>query len=144
MAPVRRRTRNPRKRDPNSQNLRELALFLDQESDFRLGLAMYDVPQTREVALKRLAIEPADRPVHLLRLDLSREPEETFLLRGLEDLLHVTLVPEGKHPAVIVVGLEATIDFRPDPAACSSREANSSAMPIFSAMPFPGALRCLW
>ncbi len=117
MAPVRRRTRNPRKRDPNSQDLREVALFLDQGSVFRLGLAMYDVPQTREDALNRLAIELADRPVHLLRLDLSREPEETFLLRRLEDLLHRTLVPEGKHPAVMVVGLEATIDFRPAPGS---------------------------
>ena len=110
------RSENDRRaRDENGRSLRELILFLEEGRSFRLGLAVYDTPQTREEALGRLAIEVEGRTVHLLRLDLSREPGETFLLRRLEDLLHTAEVPEGKTPAVMVTGLEAAIDFRPMP-----------------------------
>jgi tetratricopeptide (TPR) repeat protein len=115
MAPTRLKPGHRRARDENSRNLRELAVFLEDGAAFRLGLAMYDVPRTREEWLGRLAIEMEGRPVHLLRLDLSREPGETHLLRRLEELLHTEPVLEGKIPAVMVTGLEAAMDFRPMP-----------------------------
>ncbi len=115
MAPARRNHTHRRARDENSRNLRELAVFLDDGGAFRLGLAMYDVPRTREEWLGRLTVEMEGRPVHVLRLDLSREPGETLLLRRLEELLQTATVPEGMTPAVMVTGLEATMDFRPMP-----------------------------
>jgi tetratricopeptide (TPR) repeat protein len=115
MAPARRNHKPRRARDENGRNLRELAVFLEEGKDFRLGLAMYDVPRTREEWLGRLAVEMEGRSVHLLRLDLSREPGETLLLRRLEEILRTAPVPEGTSPAVMVTGLEATMDFRPMP-----------------------------
>lgn len=115
MAPAQPKPGHRRARDENSRNLRELAVFLEDGASFRLGLAMYDIPRTREEWLGRLAIEMEGRPVHLLQLDLSHEPGEMFLLRRLEELLRTAPVPEGKTPAVMVTGLEAAMDFRPMP-----------------------------
>ena len=115
MAPARPKPAHRLARDENSRNLRELAVFLEDGAAFRLGLAMYDVPRTREEWLGRLAVEMEGRPVHLLPLDLSHEPGEILLLRRLEELLRTAPVPEGKTPAVMVTGLEAAMDFRPMP-----------------------------
>ncbi|MHB1560356.1 MAG: tetratricopeptide repeat protein [Isosphaeraceae bacterium] len=115
MARTRRRPKVVESSDENQRSLRELTVFLEDRPSFRLGLAIYDVPGTREAWLDRLAAALTDRPVSLLRLDLSHEPNEVLLLRRLEDALHTTNLPEGKTPAVMVTGLEAAIDFRPMP-----------------------------
>lgn len=115
MARTRRRPKQPGADDENRRNLRELVVFLTDGAAFRLGLAIYDVPWTREECLDRLTIELKDGPVCLLRLDLSHEAGETMLLRRLEGFLRASDVPAGKSPAVMVTGLEATIDFRPMP-----------------------------
>jgi len=86
-------------------------LFLDEAPGFRFGLATYDVPETREKYLKELVDAMVDQPVHLTRLDLSQSPDEELLLDRLENHLRASPAPEGKHPAVMVVGLEAAIDF---------------------------------
>jgi hypothetical protein len=62
-----------------------LSLFLNEASGFRLGLATNDVP--------------------------DRSPSEELLLDRLEDHLRANPAPDGKHPAVMVVGLEAAIDI---------------------------------
>jgi tetratricopeptide (TPR) repeat protein len=115
MAPARSDNNGRRARAESGRSLRELAVFLEEGGSFRLGLAMYDVPRTREEWLGRLAAELEGGSVHLLRLDLSHEPGETLLLRRLEDILCTAPVPEGKIPAVMVTGLEAAMDFRPMP-----------------------------
>jgi tetratricopeptide (TPR) repeat protein len=97
--------------EENAWNLRKLALFLEESPGFRLGLALYDVPETRERFLRELADAVANRPIHLTRLDLSRSAQEELLLRRLQAHLQANPAPEGKHPAVMVTGLEATIDF---------------------------------
>src|SRR5271156_5000528 len=98
--------------DENTLNLLELAVFVEESTGFRLGLATYDVPETRDTYLLRLAEAVADRPVHLTRLDLTRSSGEESLLRRLREHLQTHPAPDGKHPAVMVVGLEAAIDFR--------------------------------
>lgn len=115
MARTRRRPKPSGADDENRRNLRELVVFLTDGAAFRLGLAIYDVPWTREECLDRLEVELKDGPVRLLRLDLSHEAGETMLLRRLEGFLRASDVPAGKSPAVMVTGLEATIDFRPMP-----------------------------
>src|SRR5205814_1931898 len=99
-------------RDENARNLRLLMLFLEEAPGFRLGLATYDTPRTREEQLKRLTEAIASRPVHLTRLDFTRTPDEALLLRRLQDHLRDNPAPEGKSPAVMVTGLEATLDYR--------------------------------
>jgi tetratricopeptide (TPR) repeat protein len=111
MSKARKTPRTQVKLDENERTLRELAIFVDEAVGFRLGLATYDTPQTRTTQLDRLAEAVASRPVHLTRLDLSRTPNETQLLRRLEEHLQENPAPEGKHPAVMVVGLEATLDY---------------------------------
>ncbi len=94
-----------------ARNLRKLELFLEEAPGFRLGLAVYDVPETRERFLRDVGDAVADRPVHLTRLDLSRSSQEELLLRRLQAHLQANPAPDGKHSAVMVTGLEATIDF---------------------------------
>jgi tetratricopeptide (TPR) repeat protein len=100
------------KRDENEQNLRELALFLEQSDRFQLGLATCDSYATRQAMLDRLESLVADRPVHLTRLDLGKFPGEELLLDRLQQHLRDHPAPEGKKPAVMVVGLEALLDYR--------------------------------
>jgi tetratricopeptide (TPR) repeat protein len=110
------RTRKSRAQtDENARSLRKLSLFLDEAPGFRLGFASYDVPETRERYLNELADAIADRPVHITRLDLSGTSNEECLLDRLRDHLRANPVPEGKHHAVMVVGLEASIDFHTRP-----------------------------
>lgn len=100
------------KPDPNAEELALLALFLEEGPGFHLGLAYYDSFPTRQVMLGRLETLVADRPVHLTRLDLSQFPGEEFLLTRLREHMENHPAPEGKDPAVMVVGLEALLDYR--------------------------------
>ncbi len=112
---TRRGDAGPTAPDENTLNLRELVVFLEDAPGFRLGLATYDHPETREAILERLAGMVADRPIHLTRLDLTRTPDETALLDRLQQHLRDHPAPEGTHPAVMVVGLESAIDFHLKP-----------------------------
>ncbi len=107
--------------DDNTLNLLELAVFVEESTGFRLGLATYDVPETRDSYLQRLAEAVADRPVHLTQLDLTRSSGEESLLKRLREHLQTHPAPDGKHPAVMVVGLEAAIDFRRIPDGHQAR-----------------------
>jgi tetratricopeptide (TPR) repeat protein len=98
-----------------------LMLFLSEAPGFRLGLAAYDVPETRERYLRELAEAVGDGPIHMTRLDLSRSSDEDLLLHRLQDHLEADRVPEGKHPAVMVTGLESAIDFHRVPGLESFR-----------------------
>jgi hypothetical protein len=111
----------PKTFDENTLNLLELAVFVEEANGFRLGLATYDVPETRDTYLQRLAEAVADRPVHLTQLDLSRSTGEESLLKRLREHLESHPAPEGKHPAIMVVGLEAAIDFRRTPDGHQAR-----------------------
>ncbi len=115
MARTRRKKTEPPPLDENTLNLRELAVFVEESPGFQLGLATYDVPETRDAYLQRLAEAVADRPVHLTRLDLTRAPGEELLLKRLREHLQANPAPEGQHPAIMVVGLEAAIDFHRTP-----------------------------
>jgi tetratricopeptide (TPR) repeat protein len=111
--PRTRRSSKPRSElDENTRSLRELALFVEEPGGLRLGLATYDTPRVRQEQLDRLTEVLASRPVHLSRLDLSQTPGEKLLLQRLRDHLRDNPAPEGKSPAVMVVGLEATLDYR--------------------------------
>ena len=111
----------PSTSDENTLNLLELAVFVEEGAGFRLGLATYDVPETRDTHLQRLAEAVADRPVHLTQLDLTRSSAEESLLKRLQEHLENHPAPDGKHPAIMVVGLEAAIDFRRTPDGRQTR-----------------------
>ena len=96
----------------NDRELRELALFLEEAPGFRLGLGMIDNVQTRETQLDRLNEMIASRPVFLTRLDLGKFPDEEQILQQLQNHLRENPAPEGKPPAVMIVGLEAHLDYR--------------------------------
>jgi len=100
------------KLDENERNLRELSLFVEETGGFRLGLVTFDTAQTRQTQLSLLAERLAPRPVFLTTLDLAKFPDETLLLQRLQSHLRENPAPEGKTPAVMVVGLEAVLDYR--------------------------------
>jgi tetratricopeptide (TPR) repeat protein len=97
--------------EENDLNLRELVAFLEDGPGFRLGLATYDVPETRDTYLERLATTIAGRQICLSRIDFTHSPYEAALLRRLQEHLREHPMPDDSQPAVMVVGLEATIDF---------------------------------
>src|SRR4051812_34714828 len=97
------KARPDRERDENERTLRELALFLEETSGFRLGLVTVDTPETLRTQLDRLTEAVATRPVHLTRLDLAKTPDETQLLQRLQAHLRENPAPEGKTHAVMVV-----------------------------------------
>ncbi len=111
----------PSSLDENTLNILELAVFVEDSAGFRLGLATYDVPETRDTYLQRLAEAVAARPVHLTQLDLTRSSGEESLLKRLREHLQTHPAPNGKQPAVMVVGLEAAIDFRRTPDGHQAR-----------------------
>jgi tetratricopeptide (TPR) repeat protein len=115
MPKVQRRPKIRSQPDENARNLHMLALFLDEAPGFRLGFATYDLPEDRERYLTHLAEFVVDRPVHLTRLDLVHSPHEELLLDRLQDHLRDNPPPEGKKSAVMVIGLEASIDFHTRP-----------------------------
>ncbi len=96
----------------NDRELRELALFLEEAPSFRLGLGMIDNVQTRETQLDRLNEMIASRPVFLTRLDLGKFRDEEQILQRLRDHLRDHPAPDGKTSAVMIVGLEAHLDYR--------------------------------
>jgi tetratricopeptide (TPR) repeat protein len=100
------------KRDENDLSLRELVVFLEQGDGFHLGLAYVDSFETRQTILRRLTALMADRPVALSVLDLGKLPGEELLLTRLKEHVRDHPAPEGKKPAVMVVGLEALLDYR--------------------------------
>lgn len=112
MPRARGKRRNRAEADENARALRALSLFVGQRAGFQLGIVTYDTPATRDEYLDALELALADRPVHLTRLDLSRTPDERLLLDRLRRHLLEDPAPEGKRPAVMVVGLEATLDYR--------------------------------
>lgn len=100
------------KRDENELALRELALFTQENVGFRLGLAYIESVETRREILDRLKILLADTPVDLTIVNLGDFPGEQSLLHRLQAHLAEHPAPEGKSSAVMVIGLEALLDYR--------------------------------
>ena len=98
------------KLDENALSFRELTLFVEDAVGFRLGVATYDTPATRDDLLAKLT--DAAPKVHLSWLDLASTPDEKLLLTRLAQHLRDELTAEGKTRAVMVVNLESTLDYR--------------------------------
>ena len=98
--------------DRNERQLRRLAAFLEDAVGFQLALVTYDTPELRDRQLKRLADLFGGGAVFLTQLDLTETPQERQLLERLRRHLAGVKVPHGKRLAVMVVGLEATLDYR--------------------------------
>jgi tetratricopeptide (TPR) repeat protein len=98
--------------DGNERQLRRLAAFLEDAAGFQLGLVTYDTREVRDEQLERLAERFRESPVWLTRLDFTETPQEKQLLDRLREHLDGLSVPDGKRPAVMVVGIEATLDYR--------------------------------
>ena len=110
MQKPKRPARRPRLNE-DERSLRELSIFVGDAVGFRMGVATYDTPRTRDVALARLdAI--AGSTIHLSALDLAPSPNEKLLLTRLKEHLRDNPTPPGKARAIMVVNLEATLDYR--------------------------------
>jgi len=96
----------------NDRQLRRLAAFLEDAVGFQLALVTYDTQELRDRQIERLAEKLQGTRVLLTRLDLTETPQEKQLLRRLRGHLPGLKAPDGKRPAVMVVGLEATLDYR--------------------------------
>ena len=97
--------------DDNDRQLRRLAAFLEDAAGFQLALVTCDDRELRERQLERLAERLEGTDVWLTRLDFTETPQERQLLERLRAHLDAVTVPEGKRPAVMVVGIEATLDY---------------------------------
>jgi len=97
--------------DDNDRQLRRLAAFLEDAAGFQLALVTCDDRELRERQLERLAQRLQRTDVWLTRLDFIETPQEKQLLERLRAHLDAVTVPEGKRPAVMVVGIEATLDY---------------------------------
>ncbi len=104
--------KNKRQEAANDRSLRELALFAQENVGFRLGLAYFESVETRREQLERLKEMLADKPVDLTIINLGDFPGEQSLLHRLEAHLAEHPAPEGKSSAVMVIGLEALLDYR--------------------------------
>jgi len=95
----------------NDRQLRRLGAFLEDAVGFHLALVTCDTPRVRDQQLDRLARQLQASRVWLTRVDLTETPRETQLLERLRRHLAGLEVPRGKRPALMVVGLEATLDY---------------------------------
>jgi len=96
----------------NDRQLRRLAAFLEDAVGFQLALVTYDTRELRDQQIERLAEKLQGSEVRPTRLDLTETPQEKELLERLRGHLAGLKTPDGKRPAVMVVGLEATLDYR--------------------------------
>jgi len=96
----------------NDRQLRRLAAFLEDAVGFQLALVTYETQELRDRQIERLAEKLQESQVALTRLDLTETPHEKELLQRLRGHLAGFKTPDGKRPAVMVVGLEATLDYR--------------------------------
>jgi len=95
----------------NERQLRRLGAFLEDAVGFQLALVTCDTPRVRDQQLDRLAQQLRASRVWLTRVDLTETPQERQLLERLRRHLAGLEVPRGKRPALMVVGLEATLDY---------------------------------
>ena len=94
-------------RGPAASAQREYAglrLFLTQAAGFRLGIARFDRPATRDGLIRRLIEDLKKTKVHLGTLDVRAG--EGSLLRRLQLHLEGERTPEGWQRAVTIVNLE--------------------------------------
>jgi len=101
---------SPRPKAPASQReYAALRLFLSQDAGFRLALATYDRPATRDGLMARLVDDLAKSQLLLSILNVA-EGEGSLLLR-LEKHLADTPTPTGWRRAVVVVNLEDRLTY---------------------------------
>ena len=110
-----------------------------------LGLVTFDTAQTRQTQLARLTEMVASRPVFLTPLDLAKYPRRNPTPPSPPVPPPREPRPEGKSPAVMVVGLEALLDYREvdpgiPPPSRSSATPTSSATPSRASARFPVVL----
>jgi len=101
--------------DPPDLPYRELVLFLDTASGFQPAVATYDSLARRDEIIMRVKAETAEHGVSVLTLDLSGDPGERDLLRRLEECLGAHQTAPDYRPAVMVTGLEVTLDYTARP-----------------------------
>jgi tetratricopeptide (TPR) repeat protein len=95
----------------NQRQLRRLKAFLEDARGFQLALVTCDTPRARDDQLERLAEALQDSEVFLTRLDFAETPREKQLLERLRRHVAGLRGHDHKRPAVMVVGLEATLDY---------------------------------
>ena len=128
--------------DENTLNLLELAVFVEEETGFRLGLATYDVPETRDT-LPSAPGRSRCRPPHLF--DPARSdpipPRRSRSSSGSASISRA--IPHRTAnipPSWSSAWRRRSISGAP-PTAVRLEAARSCIMPISSAMPSP-ALPC--
>ena len=101
---------------------RKLALFLRQTREFRLALALYNDLLARDAWIREWTQELAADGVRVLTLDLQEDqprPRHTLFAR-VQALVQESGLKEGERLAVMVVNLEARVDYTPELALPNS------------------------
>ena len=97
--------------DDVERDYRELVLFAESADGFQLALATYDVPARRDALIQQATQELSPQRMLVSRLDLSRSPTEIHLLECLARHLRITPVPLDQRHVVMIIGIEATLDY---------------------------------
>ena len=95
----------------NDRALRVLELFLLDAEGFRLAIATYDYPEARDCAIDALRGRLEARGVSLAHLDFRKDPRERDLRRYLAEHLRSLKATSDQRLAIMLVGLEATLDY---------------------------------
>ena len=103
--------------EQNGRDYRELLVFCQTQVGFRLGMAEYDIPATRDRVIAQLLTDLSSRGLLAAKLDLASSPDERFLLTRLRGLLESSEV--ARPDVVLVVNLESTVDYSAHSAGSS-------------------------
>ncbi len=95
----------------HARELKRLLLSVCDDIGFRLYLATYDQPETRDKLIARVAQEAEAEKVRVVRLDLAEAKPETNLVGLLRARLQEADLPPGWRQAVMVTGIERHLDY---------------------------------
>ncbi len=104
--------RPSRSRAANEREKRAFPLFLQQATDFRLALALYNDVVARDDLIRDTASKMEALGRCVLVLDLREPSEQRSLLGRIGEL--VKTAPKREPLAVMVINLESCVDYSPE------------------------------
>jgi tetratricopeptide (TPR) repeat protein len=105
------RGRRGRTSDRHERELKRLLQSVCDDTGFRLYLATYDQPETRDKLIARVAQESEAEKVRVARLDLAKAKPETNLVGLLRAHLREADLPASWRQAVMITGIEQRLDY---------------------------------
>ncbi|NJL29657.1 MAG: tetratricopeptide repeat protein [Thermoanaerobaculia bacterium] len=95
----------------SERSLRELELFLLDAQGFRMAIATYDFPVTRDEVIQSLRERLELRGLHFTTLDFRHHREERNPLRKIEQHLNSLDLQASDRLVVMIVALEVTFEY---------------------------------